>query len=174
MALFETIKYRLIKKDGRIEIRQYGDILLASTTSHINGNRDSGFNDVFDYIAGGNAQAKKISMTTPVVSYEEDNKLVTGFYAPSKYTKATLPQPTNAAVFINELPRSFYAIIRFSGAWTSGNFDRYDRILRDYLDKHDLKATSNRLLMRYQPPFIPAIFRRNEIAYRIEFSPDCL
>lgn len=54
MALFETLKYRVVKKDKSIEIREYQDFLLASTTSPINQRQDRGFMTVFDYISGQN------------------------------------------------------------------------------------------------------------------------
>lgn len=79
MALFETLKYRVVKKDKSIEIREYQDFLLASTTSPINQRQDSGFMAVFDYISGQNDSKQKISMTTPVVTFEEGEKLVTSF-----------------------------------------------------------------------------------------------
>ncbi len=54
MAIFETLKYRVVKKDKSIEIREYQDFLLASTTSPINQCQDSVIMAVFDYISGQN------------------------------------------------------------------------------------------------------------------------
>lgn len=167
MALFETIKYKLIKKDGKIEIRQYDDILLASTKSSKSESQDSGFSDVFRYISGNNDAEKKISMTTPVVTYEDGEQLVTGFYVPSKYTKETTPKPTEQGVFINELKNSYYAVIKFSGKWTDKNFDKYDKLLLEYMTNNGYDKQSQRLILRYQPPFVPGILRHNEIAYQI-------
>ena len=50
MALFETIPYEVIKKDGSIEIRSYHDVLLASTTSKMNTRYDSGFMNFYIFI----------------------------------------------------------------------------------------------------------------------------
>lgn len=173
MALFETIKYRVVFKDKNIELREYDEILLASTKSFLNARRDSGFNNVFDYISGENDQKQKISMTTPVVSYEEEGKLVTGFYVPSKYNQSSVPKPTKDGVFINKLDKNIYAVIRFNGSWTDENFDKQDKILREYLNMNNYKIISKRLVLRYQPPFVPGIFRRNEIAYQVK-SEDSL
>lgn len=169
MALFETIKYQLIKKDGHIEIRKYDNILLASTKSSLTETQDSGFSNVFRYISGDNDKNTKISMTTPVVTYQEDKTLVTGFYAPSKYSKDTLPKPIGEDVFINELKSSYYAVIRFRGSWKQSNFDKHDKLLLEYLEAQGIKITSQRLILRYQPPFIPGVFRHNEIAYQVEY-----
>ncbi len=170
MGLFETIKYKTILKDKKIEIRKYDDILLASTISNMNTSQDSGFNDVFRYISGNNDKNAKISMTTPVVTYEENDLLVTGFYVPSKYTKETIPKPVEKSVFINEFKDSYYAVIRFRGRWTKNNFDKFDNLLQEYLKFNNFNKLSKRIIMRYQPSFIPAIFRRNEIAYQIDYK----
>lgn len=168
MALFETIPYNVIKKDNNIEIREYSDVLLASTKSSPSPRLDSGFQGVFNYISGNNHENTKISMTTPVVTYEQNNEIVTGFYVPSKYNKDNVPKPKNDEVFINELKQSRYAVISFRGAWTEKNFTRNDQLLRDYLSKSNDEISSPRFILRYQPPFIPGLFRHNEIAYQIK------
>ncbi len=168
MSLFETIQYRVLKKEGNCEIRIYDNILLASTKTAMNRSMDSGFNNVFNYISGNNQKQEKISMTTPVVSYEEDNSLVTGFYVPSKFTKETVLKPSEQSVYIQELKESLYAVIKFRGSWTEKNYTHHDDILKDYISKSDYEITSPRLILRYQPPFIPGIFRHNEIAYQVK------
>jgi len=87
MSLFETIPYKVISKDKNIEIREYNDVLLASTKTLVNKRYDSGFVNVFNFISGENNKSEKISMTTPVVSYEEKDQLITGFYVPKKYDR---------------------------------------------------------------------------------------
>ncbi len=169
MALFETIKYELINKEGHIEIRKYKNIFLASTKTIKTSSQDSGFNNVFQYISGTNDQETKISMTTPVVTYEEDNQLVTGFYVPSKYTKDNIPKPTNDKVFINELKESHYAVIKFHGKWTDNNFEKHNQLLLNYIGTKGYQILSHKLILRYQPPFVPGLLRRNEIAYQINY-----
>ncbi len=168
MSLFETIPYETLMKDKAIEIRAYDDILLASTKSSINKHYDNGFMNVFNYISGENDQSKKISMTTPVVSYEDKNQLITGFYVPKKYNKENVPIPNAENVFIDEIEQSLYAVIRFRGSWKKERFDKKEKELRDYLNEHHYKILSSRYLFRYQPPFIPGIFRHNEIAFKVD------
>lgn len=167
MGFFETIRYTVIHKNKHIEIRQYDVFLLASTKTAPNKQFDSGFMNVFNYISGENHTSEKISMTTPVVSYEEDEQLVTGFYVPSKYDKSTVPKPISEHVFIQENEASIYAVIRFSGGWKEKNFKKAEIELRDYIDKNGYDIQSNRIIFRYQPPFIPPFLRRNEIAFKI-------
>ena len=56
----ETIQYTVLHKDQSIEIREYNDILLASTRIDPNNYYDSGFNRVFQYISGQNESNTKI------------------------------------------------------------------------------------------------------------------
>lgn len=167
MGLYETLPYELVKKDGAFEIRKYNDFLLASTKTVINQRYDSGFSNVFNYISGRNKRQEKISMTTPVVSYEEDDQLVTGFYVPSKYEKDTVPTPSDSRVYIEDHNKSLYGVVRFKGSWKETRFKEKEAALRTYLKDNGYTIDSPRLLFRYQPPFVPGVFRRNEIAFKI-------
>ena len=167
MALFETLKYQVIKRTKNIEIRQYDDFMLASTKTKKDRTMSSGFNNVFDYISGQNKNNEKISMTTPVVSYEEDDELVTGFYVPSKYDETSVPKPVSNSVFIDSQKASLFAVIRFSGRWQEDLFKRQEEILLKYLAKEGYEPISKRLIFMYQPPLVPAMFMRNELAFRI-------
>ena len=109
-------------------------------------------------------------MNTPVVFYEDNDQLVTGFYVPKKYDKTNVPTPTSKAVFINELKESLYAVIRFRGAWNKDHFLKKEQALKDYLKANGYTIQSKRYLFRYQPPFVPGPFRRNEIVFQVEKS----
>lgn len=162
----ETIPYKVLHKDGSIEIREYKDILLASTKTNPNNYGESGFNNVFQYISGQNDKNQAISMTSPVVSYQEGESLVTGFYVPSKYDKTSVPKPTGN-VFIDTIKPSLYVVVKFYGAWTNENYDHHHKKLLDYIKDHQLKPTSQPFIMRYNAPYIPDHQKRNEIAYHI-------
>lgn len=169
MPRYETIEYELIKKEGPIEIRKYDAILLASAKSNLNPKMDSGFSKVFRYIAGDNDQNKKISMTIPVVNYTEGDQLVTGFYVPKKFSKTSAPKPLGE-VYLNELDESYYAAIRFKGSWKESNFNKHDALLKSYLNNHAIEIVSSRIILRYNPPFLPAFLRHNEIVYQIKYD----
>jgi hypothetical protein len=166
MGLFETITYKVIKKDKRIEVRDYDDFVIASTKSSLDKRHSSGFNAVFDYISGNNKKQEKIKMTVPVITRQEDRDLVTSFVMPKKHY-ADIPEP-NQNVFIEEVEGGKFVAIRFSGAWSSDLFDQKDAVLRDYCKNHDLEIVGKRYVFRYQGPYMPSFLRRNEIVYRIQ------
>lgn len=168
MPLFETIPYEIVKKEKNIELRLYKNVLLASTKTPYNKYQDSGFNRIFNYISGQNESQTKISMTTPVVTYSDKDQMITGFYVPSKYSKESVPKPSSENIFIQELKESYYVAIRFIGSWTEQNFDKHDFNLKEFIERNNFVIQSPRMILRYQPPFIPGIFRHNEIAYQIQ------
>lgn len=170
MGLYESLPYETIEQHGKIEIRKYDKFLLATTKTIPDNSNSSGFNNVFRYISGNNDKKQKISMTTPVVTFEEEDKLVTGFYVPSKYDKETVPEPLGNDVSINEMNSSMYAVIVFRGTWSQQNLAKNDDMLKSYIHKSDYEIVSSRYLFRYQPPFVPGIFRHNEIAYQVKLK----
>lgn len=82
-------------------------------------------------------------MTTPVVTFEEGEKLVTGFYLPSKFNQQSLPSPPYRRVFINRMNHAYYAVIRFRGSWKKENIAKYDQKLTLYLSNHHIKKNIN-------------------------------
>ena len=167
----ETIKYQVLKKEDNIEIRAYDEILLASTKTSLNDRNNSGFNRVFKYITGENHDNKQISMTSPVVTYQEENQIITGFYVPSIYDKITVPRP-KGDVFINTIEPSQYVVITFYGAWNQTNYDTHHQLLIHYINQNKLKTISQPFIMRYNAPYVPDAQKRNEIAYQIKsFNP---
>jgi hypothetical protein len=167
MSLFETAKYTVLKKETKkIELREYATFYLANTTVALDDKYNNGFNQVFNYISGENESRKKISMTTPVVSTSSDDVLTTGFVIPSKYA-SNAPKPLSDNIKISEMNTGSFLVIRFSGRWNKKNFDKYDLILKSFIKTSKYKIQSERYILRYQPPFIPSFFRRNEVMYRV-------
>ena len=102
-----------------------------------------------------------------MVTTIEDEYLITSFVVPSKYY-GDIPKPTNENVFIEKVEKGLFIAIRFSGKWTKDNFDKHDKILKEYMNKYHIEAISKGYILRYQAPIVPSILRRNEILYRIK------
>ena len=167
MGFYETADYRVIDKHGNIEVREYEAFLIASTNLEMNQKQSSGFNNVFNYISGQNSRREKISMTIPVVTTIENEYLITSFVVPQKY-HGNIPEPSSKDVFIEKVEKGKFIAIRFNGSWTPENYDKHDETLLEYIKSNNIEVASKRYIFRYQGPFIPGIFRRNEIVYRIE------
>jgi hypothetical protein len=184
MAIEEP-KYTVVKKDGDIEIRLYDSLIVAETvvdTSDFDEASNEGFRRLAGYIFGGNKvrqkiamtspvtteQSLKIAMTAPVQTERSGSSVRVAFTMPSEYTLETLPVPNDSRVRVRQLPARKFAAIRFSGRWTEDNFREHTEELNAWIQKEGLGISGGPLLARYNPPFIPFFFRRNEVLIPVE------
>jgi hypothetical protein len=172
--MVKTIKYEIVKRRGRVEIRCYPRIIIAKVSNHEN---DS-FGLLFRFISGQNRQKAKVKMKAPVLSQEI--KMTTpvisdfsgsgymAFVMPAEFVLATTPEPLDDRVKIEEVPEMYVAALRFSGSWSEANFDAKARELLEELAKAKIKTKGNVFSMLYNPPFTPWFLRRNEVAIEVE------
>ena len=65
-------KYKVIKKEGDIEIREYGTYVVAKTSISKDSNSDNNmFRTLASYIFGGNKKNESIPMTAPVTTFSD-------------------------------------------------------------------------------------------------------
>lgn len=175
-----------IEKSGQFEIRQYRAQLIAETFSEgeLSPASNRGFRALAGFIFGQNRskeagpgkQSEKISMTAPVtveaqtgsmLTADEANRWRVQFTMPSKYSAASLPQPTNPAVQIREVPAKRYAVISFSGFTDAAKMQQKTAELLNWMKTKELHPIARPQLARYDPPWTLPFFRRNEILIEI-------
>lgn len=183
----EKPKYTVLKKEGKFEIREYEDQILAEV--EIQGEwgtvLNRGFRILAGYIFGANKAKAKIAMTAPVTEqrgYQKEKIPMTApvtaskvsekrhkisFMMPSKYTMDTLPEPDSEEITFRKLGKHKAAVIRFSGYLREKLLEKKSEELKHWLNKEDLTATSEFISAQYNPPWIPGLFRRNEIIVHI-------
>ena len=179
----EQPDYRVVMKDGRFEVRQYPALLVAETFT--TGQREQALNQGFrrlaDYIFAKSRGGEKISMTAPVIQNREkvpmtaavlqdgagNNDWRTAFIMPSRYTRATLPQPPEG-VSIGETQPRCLAAIRFSGSADDGAIAEQVSELRRWMVAKHLKPGGSSEYAFYNSPFIPAFLRRNEVLIPVQ------
>ena len=182
----ESPKYKVLRDDGNIELRKYAPYITASVeiTSDSHGTAASaGFRYLADYIFGNNTLTTKIAMTTPVISKESatsetiamtapvstlksgDKTYNISFTMPSKYTLETLPKPNNREVVITSTPAHKSLVIRFSGNTSEDKIEKMTEKLKSWAKLNKIKLTGEATVSRYNPPWTPGLFRRNEISY---------
>ncbi len=176
--MVETIKYEIIRKIGKVEIRHYPRVIIAKVDNSVS---DS-FGLLFRFISGQNRQKEKVKMTSPVVSQDSSQEIkmtspvfsefssmgYMAFVMPAEFTLETTPQPMDNRVKIEELPARTVAVLRFSGSWSEDHFESKTRELFDELSKAGIKTRGGVFAMLYNPPFIPSFLRRNEVAIEME------
>jgi SOUL heme-binding protein len=152
----------------------------------------NGFEILAHYIFGGNRKKESISMTAPVseekVSTSEEISMMApvtsekiamtapvteeqaregvyriAFAMPSKFTLETLPEPLDKRITFKVVENRRTAAIRFSGRVHEKLATQKTEELRAWLLRNGIMPKSNFVIALYNPPFIPGIFRRNEI-----------
>jgi hypothetical protein len=140
-----------------------------------------GFRVLAEYIFGGNTSkahinmtvpvteqsvaSEKIEMTAPVTSspIEEGKKYKIAFTMPSKYSLENLPVPANKMISFRKVARHKVAAVRFSGNLNSRLATRKAKELETWLVENKYSKKNNLIFAQYNPPWIPGIFRRNEV-----------
>ena len=107
-------------------------------------------------------------MTAPVGQERVGNSWSITFMMPAAFTLETLPEPTDVNVTLRQVAGRQMASISYSGRWTRKFYDEHVQQLRAWIAKKELKITGEELWARYDPPFMPSFFRRNEVLIPIE------
>jgi hypothetical protein len=169
-----SVKYEVIRKIGKVEIRRYPKIVIAKTSNL----EPDNFGLLFRFISGNNAQKEKVKMTTPVVSQEINmtspvlsdfsNRGYMAFVMPTEFSIETTPLPLDSRVRIEEVPSRFVAVLRFSGGWSQTHFEEKTKELLQELANAKTATVGPVFAMLYNPPFTPSFLRRNEVAIEVE------
>jgi hypothetical protein len=176
--MVETVKYEILRKLDRVEIRRYPRIVIAKVGNY----ETDSFGLLFRFISGDNEAKEKVKMTSPVVSQDASQEIkmtspvlsdfsnqgYMAFVMPSEFNLETTPEPLDNRVKIKELPARVVAVLRFSGGWSEKRFEAKTRELLDELAKAKIRTRGSVFTMLYNPPFLPGFLRRNEVAIEVE------
>jgi effector-binding domain-containing protein len=168
----ETISYQVEGEIDGVELRKYPAIRVATVASHPD---EEAFRHLFAYISGENRTTERIAMTAPVISHEKiamtapvlSDETSMSFVMPQEYSMENLPEPLDPEVRLAEIPPRMMAVIRFRGTADPGSVSEMTKRLLAVLEQHGIEAVGTPFLMRYNPPFIPGIFRKNEVGVEI-------
>ena len=189
----ESPPYKVEKKDNSFEIRTCGEYILVQVDveSDFDGALRNGFETLAYYFFGGNGKPESIAVTAPVfeeqVSGSEQIPMLApvtserismipvteeraaervhriSFALPSKFSLETLPEPLDKRISFKVVESRRTAAIRFSGRVHEKLAAQKTEELKEWLSRNGLTPKSNFVVTLYNPPFIPGIFRRNEI-----------
>ena len=181
--------YKVMYSDAGIEYRQYDSYLVSETIIKNAANSDAagdeGFRRLFRYITGANKAQSKISMTVPVSQGASQKISMTvpvqqssavdgwrvSFALPLEFTLETAPQPTDARVYVREVPGRLMAVKRFAGRWTERNYLENEQKLRDYLKLAEVESVGELERAAYNAPFSLPFLRRNEVMAEVKTVP---
>ena len=162
--------YKVLSQEGEIEIRQYGEMIVAETVVEGSYGQTSGaaFSRLAGYIFGKNRAKQKIAMTAPVLQEKKGNAWVMSFVMPEGYTLETLPVPLDPAVKLRLVQGKKVGVIRYSGLHSEHNLRNFAEKLTRWLEKRGDRILSVPRAASYDPPWTIPFLRRNEVHIDIE------
>ena len=163
----EEAKYEVIEKNEIYEIRKYSDRLAVETSKE---GVDSNFRKLFNYISGRNDDQEKIAMTTPVTQVEKNGNITMQFYLPSKFNLENVPNPSRKDVRIINIKGGYYAVLKYSGRASDGNFIKHKEILEKELKNNNISIVTPPIRATYDSPFTLPMNRRNEAMFKVELN----
>ena len=162
----EKQKYRVLKEFKEFEVREYQPVVLAdvfvSSDRSVAGSQ--AFRPLFDYIS-----TNKISMTAPVIQEEAaNNEWCVSFVMPAEMKMEDLPLPMESPVLLRQLGSERVAARRFSGGTSDSSVQKEEEKLRSEISKQGLTAIGPMRVARFNAPWIPPLFRHNEVIIQID------
>ena len=88
----------------------------------------------------------------------------------SKFTRETVPEPTNPAVKIKIVERGHFAVVRYSGRASDKNFRKHSEALESELKKNGVRYLKPFFKATYNSPSTLPFLRRNEAMVRVEWD----
>jgi SOUL heme-binding protein len=176
----EEPDYQVVRKLDKVELRQYAPYVVAEVV--LDRSFDDAGSEAFPilarYIFGRNKGEKKLEMTAPVTQSAVPAKLemtapvtqaaVSGgvrvqFVLPKGVTLASAPEPIDPRVKLRLEPARTWAVIRYSGTWSEGNYAEHLDQLKSSLQAAGITTEGEPVWSRYNGPMTPWFMRRNEI-----------
>lgn len=167
-AGYDSAPYRVVRRDGKVEVREYSALVLVETPMH---GSDDSFMRLFRFIGGNNAAKQKISMTTPVFMSGTGTNATMAFVMPKNLSAGTTPKPNETAVSVRENSGGQFAVRRFSGSRNEKNEVKALAELQAWLARENLKSEGVPIYGYFDPPWTPSFFRRNEVMLRVATKP---
>lgn len=168
----ETPEHKLLRKNQKIEIREYNSSVIARTFVYDNYREASstGFRRIANFIFGGNNKNQSIEMTAPVIISKniKKNGHEIFFFMPKKYELDELPKPNLESVKLEEIIIGKVAAISFGGWATEKNVSFYTEKLKQYLKLNNYETIGNFMVAQYNSPWAIPPFRKNEILVKIK------
>ena len=171
-SAYESARFTVVKSDGPFEIREYPDLMMATTAmdSRRTDGGDGSFSRLFGYITGANEGKQKVAMTTPVFMESDDDEPAgqMGFVIPNQVAfENRIPNPTRNDVQIRKRAGGRFATLRFTGRLENDAAEAEEK-LRQWIQQNDLKIDGAVELAGYDPPWTPGPLRRNEVLIRLQ------
>ena len=166
MGKYESPEYKIIEKEDEFEVREYVDFYTVEYDNIDDPEIAGGFRTLFKYISSDNVEKEKINMTVPVIEEVTHEKKKMAFVVPGKFAD-NIPVPKNKNLKVKKFTTGLFGAIRYSGSSNEFKEEKMKKKLYEWIESRGYEKNSSCMLAFYNPPFVPPMFRRNEILVRI-------
>lgn len=170
-AATETPEYKVIRTDGKIEIRDYPALTIATTPMDGDG-MNGGFGQLFRFITGNNERKEKIEMTSPVLIAKAADKKTMSFIMPKGTMDKGVPKPAGEKVTIGKVDAARFVALRFPGGRSAENERTAIAAIKAWLLEQKIQGRGEPMFAYYDPPWTPTPLRRNEVMIQIDTTYD--
>lgn len=157
---YEKLVYQVIQEQDGYEFRLYDPYVLMK----VRGESNQGFGVLFNYISGNNSKRQKIQMTVPVVTDVSSSEYI-AFTMP-KSVQDNYPEPMQSNVEIVKIPEKLYLAKHYKGSPRQAK-KVYESLL-NYAEEKHIQLKGEPILLRYQGPFMPNLFKDNDVLVEIQ------
>jgi len=158
--------YEVERRIGKLEIRRYAPRVEAHTTlasADFDEARERGFRRLFSYITGTNADAQTLEMTCPVTIAHHRTAQTVAFVMPPGHRHSDLPHPSDARVYVVDVPERRVAVLRYHGGYAARTVERHAQDLRARVAEAGLTAIGEPMFAGFDPPSTLPFLRRTEV-----------
>lgn len=183
----EEPKFEVVRTFDRMELRKYEPRLVAEVEVEAEDGEQAsgmGFRILASYIFGANDGGGEIAMTAPVEQSAttkiemtapveqrasgSSGRYTVRFTMPRKWTMESIPKPTNDRVRLVELQSACMFVKRFAGSPGHQKVSRKAAEVEEAAREAGLTVLGQHTYARYDPPWVPGPFRRNEIMFPVQ------
>jgi hypothetical protein len=160
LVMTQEQPYTVVRKEGDLEIREYPASVHAQLTLSGSANTvgNKAFGSLVGYISSNN-----IAMTSPVIQERNEDQWNVSFVMPAGMKVSEMPQPTNGALIIREVPAHLAGATRWSGSWKYAEVQKRSEEMGNQLIDLGYRVSGEPRWARYDPPWKPWFMRRNEV-----------
>jgi len=167
MGYYERPEYEVMLTDKPFELRDYKEFFMVTYFSKEDPNSSEGFRTLFSYISDNNAEKKKVSMTVPVIEGKSEEGYRMSFVVP-KHFGSNPPKPLDDRLTITKMEAGRYAVILYRGSSNKKKEKEKEEELLNWMKDKGLEMEGSPKVAFFNPPFIPGVFKHNEVMIRVK------
>lgn len=167
MAKYERPEYVVELSEEPFELRKYEAFVVMEYSNESDPEISNGFGTLFRYISSDNKANQKISMTVPVFEEVTKEQMKMAFVVPKKHWK-DVPEPNSKWLSKKTYESGLFGVVKYGGRSNELVEKDMKKKLDIWIESKGYRIVSNYILAFYNPPFIPGMFRRNEIMVRVD------